>query len=131
MDSTLVRIALEFNHTIINYISKDGYFLREYLLDVNPWAAWRDRGPGHNVIDARWIDTHNGLYIDITALSELNPDEPGIWECKNSHKYYVDDLFPLRESVYENAPVLIPYEYLEILVEEYSNPSLSQLKVHK
>ena len=47
---------------------------RKYLLDVNPYARQRHRGDGMNIIDARWIDTRNGLYIDITGLSELNPE---------------------------------------------------------
>jgi hypothetical protein len=131
MDNTLARMGVQFNQSIIKYESKDGHFHREFLLDVNPWAAWRDRGPGHNVIDARFIDTHNGLYIDITALSELHPDQPGIWECKNHHKYHTNDLFPLRQSVYEDATVMIPYKYYEILIDEYSNESMSKTTFHK
>lgn len=98
---------------------------RKYLLDVNPWARERHRGDGMNIIDARWIDTRNGLYIDITGLSELNPEsEPGIWSCKNKHKYRTRDLYPMRESVYEGVPARIPYAYDKILLEEYREKAL-------
>ena len=98
---------------------------RTYLLDVNPWAWQRSRGDGMNIIDARWIDVRNGLYIDITGLSELNPDsEPGVWTCKNAHKYRTKDLYPMRESVYEGVPARIPYAYDKILLEEYREKAL-------
>lgn len=98
---------------------------RQYLLDVNPYAHSRIHGDGMNIIDARWIDTANGLYIDITGLSELNPDsEPGIWSCKNFHKYRIKDLYPMRESVYEGVKARIPYAYDRILLEEYAERAL-------
>jgi hypothetical protein len=98
---------------------------RSYLLDVNPWSWQRSRGDGMNIIDARWIDTSNGLYIDITGLSELNPDsEPGVWTCKNFHKYRTKDLYPMRDSVYEGVPARIPYAYDKILLEEYREKAL-------
>lgn len=99
---------------------------REYLLDVNPWSRHRDHGDGMNIIDARWIDTTNGLYIDITGLSELRPnEEPGVWKCKNDHAYRTTDLYPMRESVYEGVPAKIPYAYDRILTEEYQSKALT------
>ena len=41
---------------------------REYFLDVNPHYVERIRGDGENIIDARWIDVRNGLFIDITGI---------------------------------------------------------------
>ena len=67
----------------------------------------------------------NGLYIDITGLSEVDPDQkPGIWSCKNFHDYRVRDLYPLRESLFEGVPARIPYAYDQILVEEYTQQAL-------
>ncbi|PGH32634.1 hypothetical protein GX50_04548 [[Emmonsia] crescens] len=123
--ATLHRMADNFNHTICHYASKDNQTLRKYLLDVNPHARQRDRGQGQNIIDARWIDMRNGLYIDITGVSELNPEtEPGILQCKNFHKYKISDLYPMRESVYEGVPAKIPYKYDEILIKEYGHSAL-------
>lgn len=127
LDTTLARLAQEFNRTVISYVSANGNFKREYLLDINPWAYFRDRGPGHNIIDARWIDLSNGLYVDITALSRFNPtDEPYTWECKNHHKYNTTDLYPLRHTKFEGTPALVPYSYQELLLEEYSTKSLTR-----
>jgi hypothetical protein len=89
--------------------------------------SWeRQRGDGMNIIDARWIDTENGLFIDITGLSEAHPDtEPGVWSCKNEHHYSLQDLYPMRESLFEGVPAKVPYAYEKVLVEEYANKALT------
>jgi hypothetical protein len=125
-DLTLAYLARNFNQTRHPYASEDRAFRRLYILDVNA-ASWeRDRGDGMNIIDARWIDTENGLFIDITALSETRPDtDPGVWSCKNDHRYGVDDLYPMRESVFEGVPAKVPYAYEKLLVEEYDDKALT------
>ncbi|RAL66510.1 hypothetical protein DID88_006200 [Monilinia fructigena] len=100
--ATLAWLGENMNMTTHNYTGRadDGSsFTREYLLDVNPWNWERVRGDGMNVIDARWIDVRNGLFIDITGLAEVNPStQPGVWSCKNYHRYRTRDLYPLRET---------------------------------
>ncbi|KAI9813907.1 MAG: hypothetical protein M1832_006054 [Thelocarpon impressellum] len=124
-EQTLRYLAAELNGTRHKYASDDGAVRREYLLDVNPHAVERERGDGMNVIDARWVDVRNGLFVDITALSETHPDvSPGLLSCKNFHSYRTEDLYPMRESVYEGVPVLIPYAYDHILAEEYESKAL-------
>jgi LicD family len=123
--ATLLYIADYHNRTIHEYVSEDKKFQRKYLLDVNPWSRQRDPGDGANIIDARWIDMTNGLYIDITGLSEVYPDQkPGIWSCKNFHDYRVRDLYPMRVSLFEGVRARIPYAYDQILVEEYRPQAL-------
>ncbi|KAH3915128.1 hypothetical protein HBI56_015180 [Parastagonospora nodorum] len=122
---TLLRLGREFNHTRYKYTSPDSSVRREYLLDVNPWIHQRIRGDGMNVIDARWIDVRNGLYIDITGLSETQPDtHPGIWTCKNNHRYHMDELYPMRETVFEGMFAKVPYAYDKILTDEYREGAL-------
>ncbi len=95
------------------------------MLDVNPHHADRSRGEGQNVIDARWIDLSNGMFIDITGLAEREPDrEPGIWSCKNFHRYRTTDLYPMRQSEFEGVPATVPYSFERILAEEYGMKSL-------
>jgi hypothetical protein len=118
-------MAQNHNRTTHEYTSEDKEFHRTYLLDVNPWSKQRDPGDGANIIDARWIDTKHGLYIDITGLSEVYPEQkPGIWSCKNFHDYRVRDLYPMRESIFEGVPARIPYAYDQILIEEYRAQAL-------
>jgi len=98
---------------------------KEYLLDVNPHHVERGRGDGMNVIDARWIDTSNGMFIDITGLAEREPTaDPGIWSCKNFHRYRTRDLYPMRESEFEGVIATVPYSFDRILTEEYGMKSL-------
>ncbi|OCL03410.1 hypothetical protein AOQ84DRAFT_381647 [Glonium stellatum] len=123
--ATLEYLGKNLNRTIHHYVSEDKKVKRDYLLDINPWMWERERGDGMNIIDARWIDIRNGLYIDITGLSETHPDvAPGVWSCKNYHRYKTSDLYPMRESIYEGVPAKIPYAYDKILTEEYQQKAL-------
>ena len=124
-DDTLDYLAKHMNGTTHDYLSEDGSFQRSYFLDVNPWFWERDRGDGMNVIDARWIDVQNGLFIDITALTETHPDNtPGVLSCKNYHRYWTEDLYPMRESEIEGVIVKIPFAYDRILTDEYETSAL-------
>jgi hypothetical protein len=119
-------MAENLNQTRHSYSTPDHRVKREYLLDVNSMAWERVRGDGMNIIDARWIDVQNGLYIDITGLSETHPDvEPGIVSCKNNHNYRTRDLYPMRESSFEGVPAKIPYAYDKLLIEEYQQKALT------
>jgi hypothetical protein len=124
-EATLVYMADNLNQTTYDFVSDDKKIQRKYFLDVNPYARKRDRGKALNVIDARWIDVRNGLFIDITGLRELKPDsEPGVVSCKNYHNYNITNLYPLRESEYEGAPARIPYNYAEVLISEYGEKAV-------
>ncbi|OQD78519.1 hypothetical protein PENDEC_c001G01347 [Penicillium decumbens] len=129
-DTTLAYLADHYNHTIVEYTLPDTGKKREYLLDVNPWSRQRERGQGHNIIDARWIDIHTGLYIDITGLSRLEPDHPDIWQCKNFHKYRLKDIYPLRWTTFEGVPAKVPFQYDSMLMEEYSETALTMTRFH-
>lgn len=88
---TLNTMGEKYNMSRHHYTSDDGSVERKYLLDVNPWIWERVRGDGNNVIDARWIDVRNGLYVDITGIAETKPAQPSILNCKNYHFYRVSD----------------------------------------
>lgn len=124
--STLAYMGEHYNQTHYDYVlNEDPPVKRTYLLDVNPAAVERERGNGLNIIDARWIDTRNGLYIDITGLSETHPDDqPGVWSCKNYHRYHTTDLYPMRETMYEGVIAKVPYAYDRILTQEYQEKAL-------
>ncbi|OTB03549.1 hypothetical protein M426DRAFT_263120 [Hypoxylon sp. CI-4A] len=103
----------------------DTYVNKTYLLDINPHHADVGRGNGHNVIDGRWIDTSNGLFIDITGLMERDPAaNPGVWSCKNAHRYRTRELYPVRRTEFEGVPASIPYSFDKILTDEYGAKSL-------
>lgn len=124
-NSTLQHLADNYNQTTIIYRSPDTEIEYEYFLDVNPWARQRSRGRGINLIDARWIDTKTGLYIDITGLSALDPSKANVWECKNFHVYMSHQLWPLHRTVFEGVPAWVPFDTEKILVEEYTDSAIS------
>lgn len=124
-DQGLKLLAKHYNQTYYDYEGGDGHPKRRYYLDVNPWAWQRDRGDGANIIDARFISVDNGLFVDITGLSEVYPDtEPGVIMCKNDHRYRLRDIFPLRHTYFEGVKAKVPYSYVPILTEEYSDSAL-------
>ncbi|KAI1430470.1 LicD family-domain-containing protein [Xylaria sp. CBS 124048] len=93
---------------------------KTYLLDVNPHHVALTKGNGANVIDARWIDTSNGMFIDITGLRERDVEKsPGVWSCKNNHRYRTAELWPLRRTEFEGVEAWIPYEFDKVLTDEY------------
>ncbi|KAK7977011.1 hypothetical protein PG996_003081 [Apiospora saccharicola] len=140
--TTLHHLGKHFNRTLHTYTyqdhsaqTKDGprknvTSSNQYLLDVNPYYAEPGRQDGRNVIDARWIDTSNGMFIDITALLEQRFADtlgaaPGIWSCKNYHHYPTTDLWPLRRSEFEGVPASVPYGFDPILRGEYGSKSMT------
>tara|TARA_R110002003_G_scaffold665_1_gene21055 strand:- start:5685 stop:6803 length:1119 start_codon:yes stop_codon:yes gene_type:complete len=114
---------------------------KKYLLEVNPAytnTSTRDR---ENVIDARWIDTATGLFIDITTLHTqppvkqyshkthtYHPVPPANGEqplyTKDQHAYTSAHMFPLRQSTFEGVNVRVPFDYEELLLDEYGPESL-------
>lgn len=66
---------------------------RTYLLEINPRYIVSSIDDWLNVIDARWIDTTSGLFIDITAVrKDIAGDltgNPGVLMCKDGHVYVV------------------------------------------
>lgn len=64
---------------------------RDYLLEVNPNYVNREQNDKLNVIDARWIDTESGLFIDITTVryNLTHPAGEGILSCKDGHEFRV------------------------------------------
>ena len=128
-ESTISFLAKYYNMTEYHYALPGVPNGRTYLLEINPNYIIRDQADYLNVIDARWIDTENGLFIDI---STVRPDTikrsegvRGALMCKDKHAYLEQDIFPLRDSVFEGIRVKIPFEYSKLLVEEYGEQSLT------
>lgn len=109
-----------------SYTGDDGVtHNKKFLLDVNPHHVDIDRGDGQNIIDARWIDMDNGAYVDITGLAERDAaNHPGVWSCKNYHKYKTTELYPMRVTEFEGVKALVPYSFERILIAEYGTKSL-------
>ncbi|KAL4964490.1 putative mannosylphosphate transferase (Mnn4) [Aspergillus stella-maris] len=127
-ETTLFRLADEFNGTEYHYNTTNPDVEHSYLLDINPWARQRDRGMGLNIIDARWIDMKTGLYIDITGLSRLNELKPNEFGCKNNHNYLVNDIYPLRSTFFEGVAAKVPFRFESVLKDEYHEKALKETK---
>lgn len=124
---TMTWLGDNLNRTehIYNATADDGSVSqKQYLLDINPHAAELTRGDGMNIIDARWIDMENGMFIDITGVREREADRPGSWSCRNKHRYESQDLWPMRLSEFEGVKARIPYGFQKILSDEYGDKSL-------
>ncbi|PWY72353.1 hypothetical protein BO70DRAFT_389413 [Aspergillus heteromorphus CBS 117.55] len=102
---------------------------RTYLLEINPNYIVRSTDDKLNVIDARWIDTSSGLFIDITAVRKDDDrrkhGDDGSLMCKDGHRFDETEIFPLRNSYFEDVPVKIPFEYVRLLKKEYGSKSMT------
>lgn len=70
---SLITIAKYYNQTLVLDLTDQDYNLNlgvgSYLMDVSSAYLERQKGKGENTIDARFIDTETGFYVDITALA--------------------------------------------------------------
>ncbi|KAF2215877.1 hypothetical protein CERZMDRAFT_12045, partial [Cercospora zeae-maydis SCOH1-5] len=123
-------LANYYNMTMHYFKSPGSQKRRGYLLEINP-HCWKRDLDEENKIDARWIDTDVGLFVDITVLRRNDTATSlGLRETmmvKDNHHYAYDDIFPLRDSIFEGTPALVPFAYPEILIEEYGDQALSDL----
>jgi hypothetical protein len=129
-------------------VMKEG---KKYLLEINPHYTNLSTSDTHNVIDARWIDTSTGLFIDITTVhpvpssasaksqeehqtflaqgegrEEQSRQRPKEMYTKDTHLYTTSSLFPLRESRFEGARIFVPYAYETLVLEEYGPQALTE-----
>ena len=61
---------------------------RNYMLEINPGYTNGSPQDRLNVIDARWIDTETGVFIDITTVRPKEGTD-GILQVKDKHMYNV------------------------------------------
>lgn len=128
-ESSMHHLANYYNMTMHHYKLPGEETGKDYMLEINPHYTNGSVTDFMNVIDARWVDTDNGLFIDITTLRRNETAEAegqvGAMMCKDRHHYMFDDIFPLRESVFEDTAVKIPYAYADLLIEEYGPKALT------
>jgi hypothetical protein len=108
------------NGSVYNYGTEG-----KYLLDVNAFVWERDGivDPA-NRIDARWIDLTTGLYVDITAMEEVEDTEGGLLVAKDGHRYRKKDVLPLEVARFEGVEVLVPHNTTVVLENEYGRGAL-------
>ena len=100
---------------------------KKYMLEINPGFTNTSYTDRLNVIDARWIDIQTGLFIDITAVRTKPGSRGKVMSSKDRHEEDTQDLFPLRDTIFEGVPAKVPYNYLKLLTDEYGMKSISKL----
>jgi hypothetical protein len=72
------------------------------MLEINPFYKIRDQSDKLNVIDARWVDTDSGLFIDITTVRKnyTHPAGSDVLSCKDGHEYRVSSMTMSMECCY-------------------------------
>ena len=84
---------------------------RNYLLEINPNHINREQTDTLNRIDARWIDTETGLFIDITAAryNLTHPQGEGMLSCKDGHEFRVWEDTPRGVAAEELLTMTLGY----------------------
>jgi hypothetical protein len=90
-EADMYFLAAYYNMTTYYYRYKNIPNGRTFLLEINPHFEHRGQDDMQNYIDARWIDTESGLFIDITAARYYlnHPQGEGVLYDKHKHEYRV------------------------------------------
>lgn len=98
MEASMYFLAAYHNMSTFHYRLDGEERGRDYLLEVNPNYVNREQTDTLNKIDARWIDMHTGMFIDITTVryNMTHPEGEGMLSCKDGHEFRVRCL-PLME----------------------------------
>lgn len=162
----LHRLGRRFNQTLVvenvghdTAGAEDGAMefggLGMFFVDVGSSITHRNRGNGNNNIDARFIDIHTGLYVDITGLAASNERAPGryamdqryeqaahagdnafraanekhhLYNCRNLHFVLLEEVLPLVVAGVQNQVSYVPRRFAEALDHEYSAGALMSRK---
>ncbi|ODV59200.1 uncharacterized protein ASCRUDRAFT_37987 [Ascoidea rubescens DSM 1968] len=139
----LDKIGRLYNNSLIVENPKNGNAL--FWLQTDPF--YPHDGLGKNFIDARFIDTRTGIYIDVSALwntpndppnnlypSDMSEDEKKKQvevHCKHWQWFLLTDIFPLRRTIYEGAQAYIPRKIETILNRFYSDRAITETRIFK
>jgi LicD family len=92
-EQTITFLAKYYNMTEYHYDIPEVNGGRTYLLEINPHYTIPGIEDKLNVIDARWIDTDTGLFIDISTVRANHTARAlgvqGALMCKDRHHYLV------------------------------------------
>ncbi|GEQ70243.1 hypothetical protein JCM33374_g3919 [Metschnikowia sp. JCM 33374] len=132
----LDKLSRRFNSTIITENPRDGN--AKYFFEVSP--TYTRQGNGRNFIDARFIEINTGLYIDISVLAHTSDQSPKSLmaslseeeklraipvHCKNWNWHLLDEILPIRSTIFEGSPVYIPKNISSILSRKYGQDSFT------
>lgn len=87
-EDTMAFLASYYNMTIHTVRTTHAPQGKNYMLEINPQYANPSPTDELNTIDARWIDTLTGVFIDVTAVHPKRT-RPGLMYCKDNHIYRV------------------------------------------
>jgi hypothetical protein len=90
-EASMHYLATYYNMSVFHYKTPRMPEGRDYMIEVNPHYVNREQTDKMNVIDARYIDTSTGLFIDITTAryNYTHPSGDGMISCKDGHEYRV------------------------------------------
>lgn len=122
-DSATVQIlASDLFHQYVHF--NESLFRERYLFDVNPHITHRQH-QSNNVVDAKFIDTENGYFVEVTAVEYNN--KHNALHCKSPHYYKPEMLFPLRAASFSGIDTWVPNRVVDVLLKEYGQKALTAL----
>jgi phosphorylcholine metabolism protein LicD len=100
-----------------------GWETDDYIFEVHPWHNSRNfiqkiyTYCTDNFIDARMICKRTSMFIDLTFLYQDKSKKS--YRARDFNAYASSDLLPLREVVFHNRHIFIPYKVENVLIKRY------------
>lgn len=115
---SLLLLARNYNQTLV-VDAEEG--IGSYLLDIGPSYFSRHKANGLNAIDARFIDTASGFYVDITALAFSDRSSQDISEWDIPEVLEFNKVLDKDYKQKEQSKTLLPEELSQILDSKREN----------
>lgn len=124
------KLGRDYNNSLIVEDPKLGESL--FWFQTNPFYLQQNNA---QFIDARYIDTKSGIYIDISALwrqdgtppqnLHLEKDEIA-FHCKHYNWFGYNQIFPIKRTLYEGAQAYMVNDVVSTLIKQFGTHPLTQ-----
>lgn len=126
-EPSMYRLAAYHNMTVHTFRIPALDTVKNYVLKIKPLYASRQIGQV-DTVDAHWIDMQTEQSIDVeTFRPALSVEGSSPESALDQYKY--EEVYPLKDDVFEGVPVKVPQGYRRLLIKGYGSEALYEAAV--
>ena len=92
----------------------------DFIVEINPNSNNYSIEDVNNKISSRVISKRNGMFIDITYFKKIKNK----YICKDGHIYNINDIIPIKKTIFEDYELYVPNNIKNVLIKEYGEKVL-------